>query len=273
MNIFNFSNYRSYLHECLGGAKRTGEKQKLSNFIGCQPALLSQILKGKNNLTLEAAIRVNTYLGHNPVESEYFLNLVHVGNSGTVELKQYYEGKNNEIIKQLSDLKKSAASESHELTQIEQATYYSNRLYALCHVAVSLPFVNSLNDLSELLQIPRTTLGGVVDFLIRTKIIEKDKSGCLTTGPGHTFIDKTSPFLVTHHQNIRRHGIEMIEKGISPSNIHYATYFTLSRKDFERLRKNFVELIANHLEIVAPSEEEVVCANIIDFFEVQSRKD
>lgn len=269
MRVFDYNDYRTYLFEVLGGKKRTGAKQRLSEHLNCQPAHLSQILKEKNNLSLEHAFKANSFLGHSKHEADYFLNLVHIGNAGTKDLIDYYIEKNEIILKAASDVRGSLKSKSKALSKEDQAIYYSNRLYALIHVSVSLPHINTIDDLEGLLKTGRDELNEIIQFLLETNIIAVDQDGNYTTGSGHTFLDKSSPFLKTHHQNLRRHASLKVERNLKSNDLHYATYFTLSKKDFEKLKQNFLDLISDNLKLVEPSEEETLCCNIIDFFEVK----
>lgn len=268
MQVFDFTDYRKYLFFILGGDKRTGRRQSLAKFMNCQPAHLSQVLKFKNNLSLEHAHKANTFLGHNSLESDYFLNLVLVGNVGSYELKNYYLDKNQEIKSQALELGKNINSTRKVLSSEEQALYYSNEIYALIHVAVSLPNINNIEDLVRVLNYDIEEIQKALDFLRKVQIVIINEEGLLTTGPGHTFLDKNSPFLKNHHFNLRRSAEKRISQGIDVKNIHYATYYTLSKKDYEKIRKSFVEIIDANLKIVAPSEEEVLCCNVIDFFQI-----
>lgn len=268
MQVFETTDYRQYLFEALGGNKRTGKRQKLSEYLGCQSAHLSQVFSGKNNLSLEFALKTSVFLNLNDFESDYFINLVHIGNSGTLDLKNYYLQKNLEIKKNALDIKKSLKSKSTELSPINQATYYSDALYALIHVAVSLPHIKTASDLKSLLNIEFEEINRILNFLKSIDLIEVNSNGELTTGRSHTYLDKKSPLLKNHHFNLRRHAKEKISKGLVDHNIHYATYYTISKKDFEVIRKKIVELIDENIKIAQPSSEEILCCNVIDFFEI-----
>ena len=172
-------------------------------------------------------------------------------------------------MKAVSDVKKNLDSKSKTLSKEDQALYYSNRLYALVHVAVSLSSINTIDNLEDLIKVNRDELNSIIQFLLEKNIIALDESNNYTTGSGHTFLDKSSPFLKTHHQNLRRHASLKVERNLKSNDLHYATYFTLAKKDFEKIKKNFLDLISENLKIVEPSEEETLCCNIIDFFEIK----
>jgi len=269
MKVFDYTDYRSFMFDALGGRKRTGDKMKLAKHLNCQPAHLSQVLKEKNNLSLEHALKATSFFGLSSHEADYFINLVQIGSAGSKELELHFIKKNETLLNEAVDIRKNLKSNSTELTPKQQAIYYSNRLYALVHVAVSLPSINTIKDLSDLLKVNLTELNSIVQFLMNTQIIKTDARGVLKTGPGHTFLSKTSPFLKTHHQNVRRHSSLKIEQDLTSNDIHYSAYYTLSKKDFEKIKVSFLEIIAENLKIVEPSDEEVICCNTIDFFEVK----
>jgi uncharacterized protein (TIGR02147 family) len=270
MQVFDFTDYRDYLFHSLGGDKRTGKRQKLAKFLDCQPAHLSQVLKFKNNLSLEFAHKANAFLGHSSLESEYFLNLVLIGNAGTLELKNYYQIKNSEIKIKALELGKNIKSERTVLNSEEQALYYSNEIYALIHVAVSLPTMNTIEDLVTHLKYDFEEVHKALDFLRKVKIVRLNDQDQLTTGVGHTFLDKNSPFLKSHHFNLRRTSEKRISQGIDANSLHYATYFTLSQEDYKKIHRAFMDIIDANLKTIAPSKEEVLCCNVIDFFKIDT---
>lgn len=269
MSIFEYNDYRSYLFDSLGGDKRTGGRQRLAKHVGCQPAYISQVIKGKNNMSLEQGILVSVFFSHSEIESEYFLNLIQMNDSGSKKLQSFFKKRNEQILKTSKNIKDNLKSKSFELNKQDQSLYYSNRLYSLVHVAVSLPSIKSIEDLHLFLKADINELNDIIQFLIKVNIIKKNDNGELSTGPGHTFLTKESPFLKTHHQNLRRHASLKIELDLKNSDdLHYATYYTLSLKDFEKIKRNITEAISKNLEIVEPSKEEVLCCNVIDFFKV-----
>lgn len=267
MSIYSFNDYREYLQARLGDGQRNGQKQRQAEALACQAAHLSQVLKGKNHLSIEHAFGVNKFLGHTEKESEYFLNIVQAARAGTVEARRYFQEKALHVKQQSLNIKDKISSAKRELSKEEQAIYYGDGLYALAHAALSLPKIKTIEDLARLLEADLDVASSILEFLKQVQLAA-EKSGKLTTGPGVTHLSSDSPHIKKHHLNMRLAGIRKIEKGAKKSDVHYSTYYTLSRQDAFRLKEKILDLIDQNLKVVVPSSEEVLYCNIIDFFEV-----
>ena len=65
MAIWEFSSYREYLVERLGGeGLRTGARKELAEKISVHTTFVSQVLKGKAHFSLEQAEAINQAFDH-----------------------------------------------------------------------------------------------------------------------------------------------------------------------------------------------------------------
>lgn len=271
MKVFNYENYRAYLLDELGGAnKRNGEKRRLADHLQCQPSHITQVLAGRNNLSLEHAIRASTFFAHSSLETEYFLALVQLDSAGTKELREHLKKDCAEKLKKATNLEERIKSSTSKVSEMNQnSIYYSDKVYALVHVAVSLPQVNTINDLKALLNIDEIKISRALSFLKDQQIVATNNDGNLTTGPGHTFLNKSSIYINSHHQNLRRHASSTIDSQVSDENLHYSTYFTVSKEKYQKIRASITDLIANNLNEIDDSEPEVVACFVTDLFQVK----
>ena len=267
MNVFQFSDYRAYLHKKLGEGQRNGLRQRLAELLNCQAAHLSQVLNGKNHLSIEHAFGVNTFFSHSEKESDYFLTIVQAGRAGTIEARDYFQKRAQKIKEQSLKVQDRISSKKRELSKEEQATYYGDGLYALVHVAASLPQLKTISDLSKYLNVEPDILGKIIEFLLQTGLITK-KGEQFSTGPGHTHLGSDSPHIKKHHVNLRLNALHRIERGIKKTNLHYASYYSLSKQDAFSLKQKILNLIDENLKIIGPSKEETIYCNVIDFYEI-----
>lgn len=73
-SVFDFSSYRNFLNHRLGGAQsRTGQKKKAAQALQVHTSLISQILGGNCEISLEQAEKISKFLGLSQEETEYFL--------------------------------------------------------------------------------------------------------------------------------------------------------------------------------------------------------
>jgi plasmid maintenance system antidote protein VapI len=267
MGVFSHKDYREYLAEELGEGKRNGQHQRLAEALNCQAAHLSQVLNGKNHLSIEHVFGVNRFFGHNEKESEYFLNIVQASRSGTKEAQEFFRKKAEAIREKSVKIEDRLTTAKRELSPEEQSVYYGDGLYARVHVASSLPSIKTAADIANVLEVDPAMVNKVVQFLVASGLVTR-KDGELSAGPGHTYLGPDSPHMKKHHLNLRLNAIYNIDKGFRSEDVHYATYYTMSKADAFKLKEKILELIDQNVKIVGPSKEEVMYCNIIDFFSI-----
>src|SRR5688500_3950309 len=84
IEIFKYTDYRSYLKDWYAAAKAEGIMSfrifsRLSNLKS--PNILKLVMDGDRNLSQTTALRFATALGLNKAEKDYFLNLVNLSQS------------------------------------------------------------------------------------------------------------------------------------------------------------------------------------------------
>jgi hypothetical protein len=82
--------YRRELREELERLQRKNSRFSLRAFarkLGLSPGMLSNVLAGKRNLSVEVALQVAQRLGYSPAETRRFCQLVHLSNIADPELK------------------------------------------------------------------------------------------------------------------------------------------------------------------------------------------
>jgi uncharacterized protein (TIGR02147 family) len=266
-SIYDYQDYRRFLVDALGGKnKRTGQRGALARHLGCQTAYLSQVLSGVANLSLEQAYKVNQFLGHDPQASDYFLLLVQKERAGTHELKAYFHTKIGEILQRRSEIR-SRVAKNRTVSERDQAYYYSQWYVGAMHVALSVPHLQSIAELSRHFQLEESVVREVLDFLLNTGLAAYEKQR-YTIGPSHIHLAKDSVFIKQLHSNWRLKAVQSLGRK-TEDNLHYSVAYTLSRADALKVRQQILDVIEQNMEIVKPSKEEVVYCNTIDFFELK----
>ena len=266
LSVFDFISYKNYLRESLGGVrKRTGLRASLSKHIGCQTAYLSQVLNAHSHLSLEQAFKVNEFLEHDSDASEFFLFLVQKDRAGTTELADYFQKKMDRLILTRLNIK-TRLKKSKEVTEKDQARYYSTWLPLAVHMALSIPELQTKSALKEHFQLDIGRLNEVLEFLTSTGLVDSvgDRS---VMGKTQIHLSKNSDNILKHHNNWRLQALKSLDLK-REENLHYSVTYSLSQKDSEKIKNQIIKLIQDNLKIVEPSKEEVLYCNTIDFFEV-----
>lgn len=263
MSIFNFTNYRHYLSEYIAHLPNKGRGQisKIASSIKIQPTLMSMILSGNRDLSIEHAIELSGYLEHTEIEAEYFILLVQLERSGTHKLKTHFKKK---IEKLKSESTKILNRFDHEkrLSNEEQSIFYSSWMYSAIRLFCSTAEEGkTLIEIMERFQLSRLKILEIMEFLKTANLVLEEK-GRYKMGVHRTFLEQGSPHLPRHHINWRLKAIQQIEN-LSEAELMFTFPHSISESDFAKLREELVAVIKKASAIVKDSQaENVGCLNI-----------
>lgn len=92
MDLLIYSEYKDYLnHLYQRYGTRSGIITQLAAASNTYTSYISKVLKGDANLSIEQAEMISRYLGHDELQSYYFILLVLKERAGTVNLKKLIE--------------------------------------------------------------------------------------------------------------------------------------------------------------------------------------
>lgn len=266
LSVFDFASYKTYLRYRLGEkGSRSGRYSEFSSALGCQSSFVSQVLGGALNLSLEQAIRANPYLEHDSSHSHFFLLLVQAERSGTEDLRNYFQKQIDAILADRTKVKSQIVT-TQELSDRDQARYYSQWDLSAVHMALAVPKLRSPQALSRALHLSISRVDSILRILLDAGLVEFIE-GEYRIGSVHLHLGQDSPFLHQHHTNWRVESLRRLQPE-STSQLHYSGVFSLSQKDYHRLRANLVEVIKKNLDIVKPSEEQIVVSQTIDLIPI-----
>lgn len=261
-NLFDFEDYRAYLRHMLNreGA-RSGLRAKFARSLNCQSSYISQVISGDVHLSLEQAYRANEFLNHDTSHAHFFMLLVQMSRAGSHDLKKYYRSQIEGILRERSQIKNRVAP-SRELTESQQARYYSHSDFASVHMGLAVPKLQTPSALSEALKLPQDRIESILSFLVSAGLAER-KRDRFTIGNMHLHLGPDSPFLQQHHTNWRLEALKKLNAQ-SSNHLHYSAAYSVSKRDFEKLRENLLQLIEKNLSVVRPSPEEMIVCQVID---------
>jgi uncharacterized protein (TIGR02147 family) len=200
--IYEHSNYREYLRDTLIGQIRKNPRFSLRAFakrVGLAPSNLSEVIRGKKNLSEKSAIQVAERMGLNPVETEYFVLLVQL------------EGRRDDKSRQLILDRLQRLNPSREVNHLGLDVF--NAISDWYHVAVITltrveGFVVSPESAAQALGVTLVEASAAIDRLVRLNLIEKTKAGYRKTG-NYLLAHSDSP-----DEGLRNYHRQMLSKAI-----------------------------------------------------------
>jgi len=256
MSIFEADDYKLIL-KALVEQKKKQEKgllSKMAAYLGVNPSLVSQVLSGPKDFTEVQLILVCEFLGLGKLESQYLLTLVQISRAGSVKLKEIYLENLNQIRKQTQEVAKRIP-EHRKLNDHEQAQFYSSWIYSMIQLFVSLEKPANFNSICEKFDLQKKEAQKIMSFLVEIGLVIEEK-GIYKSGPINTHLDKTSPFVVSHLRNWRLKAMDKADK-FTDEELMYSCSFSVSKKDFAKLREEFIQVIQKFLKAAqdSPAEE------------------
>jgi uncharacterized protein (TIGR02147 family) len=266
MSIFDYTDYKSFLREWLLARPKRGhgESRKMALHLGVSTTMISQVLNGPKDLSLELAMELGEYLSLTSIETEYFLALVEHSRAGSHKLKNQFYKKIKAMQEEAQKIK-ARVEKDKELSLEEKNMFYSNWLYSGLRNLIATEKFKTVDDLADKLKMPRYQVQKVLDFLIQTQLVVLDKNK-LTYGFKSTHVGVDSPLVNSHHKNWRLRSMEVMAYK-NEKDLFYTAPMSLSAKDAQKLRDQILAFIQELVKTVQKSDSEVVRCIGIDFFE------
>ena len=265
-SIHGYTDYRSYLQTLIGAAPRAGHgyRKKLAEAMHIQPTYLSQVLNGQRDLSADQVVDLAQFLQLSPEETDYLLLLLSRGRAGTRESRQYFDRAIEARQAAYLQVRKRVKINS-SLDDQAKAVYYSDIAYAAVHMAITIPALQTPLALAERLNISIERVRSITAFLGDQGLITSDGNHFLPSNK-ELFVDRSSPFIISHHRNWRLKAIERASvRSLQDYQVSLAV--TLSEADAKRVRQKLATFIEDVAKEIKNSPEEKLMGLAIDFFD------
>lgn len=265
--LFDYKDYKTYLSETLEyrAQKEKGQRSRLAEFIGCQPAYLSQVLNGNADLSLEQADSASRFLDHSAQEARFFLFMVLRERAGTKDLKDVFQRDLDSLEKERFNLKNRIKTR-RTLSEKDQARYYSSWHYAAIHVLVSLPGFRSKLAIKKALHISSRIMNEAFDFLVSIGLLHIEGNE-VVQGETSLHLHQDSPFIQKHHANWRMKALQSLEQS-KETDLHYSSVITCSQKDLSQVKEIFIRAVQEIRALIKDSKDETMASYAIDVIDL-----
>lgn len=261
-SIFEFDDYKTWMKAKiqLKPQNGRGEISRIAEKLSVHVTLVSQILRGEKDFTIEQAHAIAEYFKINDLETDYFMNLVQLSRAGTAPLKEFFKRQQAEL-KQKSLHLKNRINVDRELTPEESARFYSSWIYSAIRVFCSIGNSKSKAEIGDQFHLSSKDLNEAVDFLLSAGLLKLSDEG-YSVGPQRTHAAFGSPFLKSHLNNWRTKVIESAH-ALTANELMYSACLSISKKDFAMLRERFAETVKEVNNTVKSTDpEEMVIFNL-----------
>lgn len=272
MTVFLYENYRKYIKNWISSQPRNGrgELSRLATVMGMHPTLLSMILNGNRDLSIEQAFDLSLHFSFTELERDYFLCLVQLERAGNKRLANMLEAK---LKKLKMESQKTVNRFEHEkrLSEKEQEIFYSSWMYSGIRLFTSTVDKGvSLQEICMKFNLDRIQAKEKIDFLTSCGLVIKEKE-LYKMGVSRTFLERNSVQVSRHHLNWRLKALQNLE-AMTPEEMMFTSPISVSAEDFSKIREEIRDFLQKFSKDVKDSPaEDVACLNI-DFFWVMPQK-
>ena len=262
MKIYEYFDYKTYLRtkiRYLPGRGR-GEMTRIAKALGIHTTMVTHVIKGKLQFTLEQSLKLAEHWALNELETEYLVALVYLDRAADKRSKAF-------CLKRVEALRSKALNLSvrldskNELSESDRSQFYSSWIYTYIRLLTAIDDFSSEQRLSEVTGLSLSRIRTALDFLI-TRGLCIEEGGKIKHGPTLTYLDSSSPLVSTHHLNWRRKTAERFEK-LRSEDLVLTFPVVMAEKDFLIVREQLVQFIESFKRLVTPSPSEgLYCLNL-----------
>jgi uncharacterized protein (TIGR02147 family) len=267
MTIFEFDHYKSYLKQRikeLPGHGR-GELSRIAKALNIHTTMVTHVLKGAANFSIEQALSLADYLGLNELETDFLLALVQWERAGTTKAKDFYHRKIVEIRLKALNLTQRLGTQN-KLSNSDRAFFYSSWVYTAIRLLTAIDRFQTPEALAHELDLPIGRVRAALEFLISRGLCTEENSK-VRYAAMPTYLEASSPLVSRHHQNWRHKAQERFER-IRESDLVFTFPMVISDKDALRIREKLVQLIGEVKTLSEPSPSEELFVLNIDWIKL-----
>jgi uncharacterized protein (TIGR02147 family) len=271
MTAFQYDDYKEFIRSWIQAkpSKGRGEVAKLAGHLNISPSLVSAILTGDRQFSMEHAVDLAEYLNLTTLETEYFLSLVSLEKSGSEKLKKYWRQQKKEILKRSEQIKSRLIFQK-SLSEENKNQYYSHVIYSYIRVLGTLKNGVSRIDLARKTKFDERSIGEAVEFLIDCGLINESQ-GFIKSTDQTVHINKETIHYLRHHLNWRIQQLNQISSSTN-QNVTYTFPCTLNESDFDQIKQILLTAIARSHEIVKASPAQEMACLTIDWIKYSFQK-
>jgi uncharacterized protein (TIGR02147 family) len=261
--IYNQLNYKDYLSLKLTGK---GKKASFAQFIGCQQSFLSQILRGKPDLSIEHGLLANEFLEHTKDEARHFLLLLQYGRAASKRLRDYYREEIESSLAEQRKVIKKIDPKARSISEHAKGVYYSSWAFGAAHMLSGIDVQGQIDFLTKKVGVKRDDLANIIRFLLEQGLLT-EIAGQYRPANKRIHLPATDPLVLSHHKNFRLRALEEMHT-LKNDNLHYSTLMTVSKSDMLIIKDLVLRLVQQVDEVVMPAANESALQMNIDLFEI-----
>lgn len=265
--IETFKHYRDFIKNALDSDRfGRGSRAQLADHLGVQNSFISLVLSGKQDFSLEHAIKIAEFMNLSSDETEILILMIQRDRSGSQALKKQFQKMIDRWAEKRNEIRNRVKRESKELSESELNEYYSDWLHTAVHMAVRNEHLKDASMIASSLGVETKSVRHSLDVLERLGFIEKNKNGWKPKQQSF-HLGERSPALRNHHTNWRLEAIRSLGSD-RPKDLHYSAVMSIDSQCAEKVRNAILKVLEESDSNIRSAQDQEVHALTIDLFKV-----
>jgi uncharacterized protein (TIGR02147 family) len=216
------------------------------------------------HLTPDHAAGLVNFWGLMTLERDYFLELVNHSRAATANLRKMIEEKMT-LLKENDDSVTGRIKRPKIGSRFQQR-YYSSWHYSAIHILLTVSNYRTLPAIAERLNLSRSRVLTALSELEEAGLARKNGNSWESVS-FDLHLPARSLFTSNNHLNWRNRAIQD-SLDLESDGVHFTAVYSLSRRDFRKIRAKILELISESREVALASAEEEVFSFCCDLFQI-----
>ncbi len=264
--LYGCKRYTDYIQSVLDQLRKTqgrGAIRRLSEFLGCHPTFISQVLKEKAHFSQDQALKFCRFANLEIAETEFFLNLVSLQRAGTKEARDFFNASIKRQLEARTDLKTRWQNQNATISEHE-TLYFTSWLLQMVHALTQMSSAQNAKSISLALGAKPAEVESCLETLKNMKLVEQNGKSWKST-ENFLHLAKSSPLINSFHLQWRqRISMEFMNKKSVPGT-HYSGVLTFSEDLIDPIRQELISTLDSIMRKIKPSPCETAYALAVDF--------
>jgi hypothetical protein len=267
MNIFECLNYRAWFEIWLKSLPKEGhgELSRIAHHLKVNSTLISQVLSGNREFSVEQGHALTQYFALNGLETRYFMLMLQYERAGSPGLKDYFR-KELKQVKSEAGLIVNRLEVDTEISDADRSFLVGNWKPTALLVYCGKSGGVRLEDVVKEFQISSDSALKILERLAEMGLVIQKESR-FETGFKRLHIPKGSSFLLRHYANWRLRAIDRSDE-LQEDEVMFTSVSSISDSEIPALKEKILTWVSTYAKAVTASPaEKSVCLNL-DFFRV-----
>jgi len=247
MNIFQLSDYKNVLRQCLLERKEHVAKsftfQIMATACRIQKAYLSKVLNGDGHLNDDQIFMACRFLGFSHEETDFTLALYHFEKSTFAERRTDLSRKIQRIRESAGMTHKHIQADSQTSTSPEFTEYYLDTYLPIVHMFLTINrYAENVSLIAKDLRLKAATVTDALRKMQRLGIIEI-VDGRYSVKIDHIHLPSDSPVFRTYQSLVKLRTIERLQSVERDGAYSFSVIFSTSEDVRRRIKQRFLDFL------------------------------